>query len=172
MITRQRRRHRDTIILLAIVVPPLFAAAMLSRPALPPLVAETPLLPQSAGESDAMNFLWQKESVVEGLRTRVRVHALKGKAEQAESGYLADVQVYEGLLKADVLIYFASGESESETLPADAFLLGPASVGRNVYRLPQAYPAAPGRLLYFSLATQELLDQVALPANPEQGGAM
>ena len=76
------------------------------------------------------------------------------------------------MILPDVLIYFASGESQSETLPADAFLLGPASVGRNVYRLPPVYPAAPGRLLYFSLATQELLDQVALPATPEQGGAM
>ena len=170
MIARQRRRHRYTIILLAIIVPPLFVAAMLSRPALPPLVAETPLHQESA--SDAMDFLWQKESVVEGLRTRVRVHAIQNKDGQAGPGYLADVQVYEGLLKADVLIYFASGESQSETLPADAFLLGPASVGRNVYRLPPVYPAAPGRLLYFSLATQELLDQVALPATPEQGGAM
>ena len=151
MIAPLRRRHRQWMTGLALLVPAVCALALWSRPPAPAGAGgeTSPVATSASSSARAIESL-------PGFRTAVREG---GEAAQLE------VEALEPLRQPDLLLYF-SATPPSEALPGDAHLLGSVA-----YRQTRSYPlpatAAPGgHLVLYSLAHQAVVATGALGAVP------
>jgi hypothetical protein len=152
-----RRRHRVAWIVLALLVPPAFAAALAWRPALPPPSAIPAALRTEPG-ADAL--AWERDDLWPELPIRTRL--LTG-----GSGPVVELVPLRDPMKPDVLIYWAA-EGTADRVPDGARLLGRLSgVEPRRLVLPPAAQERAGRLYLYSLGHGELVDTAALPPGLE-----
>jgi hypothetical protein len=138
VIAALRRRHRMATIALALVVPPAFALAVASRPALPPAAA----IPTSLVAEPAPGALVaERDDLWPALAIRTRVYA-NGVVELAA---LADLE------QPDVLVYW-SADPAADRLPDGARWLGRlAGASPRRFALPADARGRAGRLHLYSL---------------------
>jgi len=156
MIAAARRRHRIAIGALAAVVPPLFAIALLARPA-----PTAPLVAPDAPPATAL--LWERDDRWPRLPILTRVWGLRPDGPPA----VVELAPARDPMRPDVLVYWAP-DGTPERLPEGAFLLGRLA-GASARRLAlpaEVAAAAAGRLWLYSLGHHELLDSASL-APPE-----
>ncbi len=161
MIQRLRQRHRNIIVILIVILPALFLAALATRssgPAaheIPPfLVNETPAFPRVLFEK---NNLWPGHN----LLTRVC-------ADQTPPQRLVlELQPRQTFSKPDILVYWHEPVTASgNQLPENAYLLG-ALVGKHLRRfvLPEPARLVEGQLVLYSLAHHQILATTTLPTS-------
>jgi hypothetical protein len=135
MIRSLRRTHRASVLALALLLPPAYAAALLARPAAEPAV--------SFPAKDAPTF---------------RV------AADAFGRLVLELDARGAPVVPDALVYWAPAAASEPALPGDAVLLGalPADAVR-AFNLPFAARQHRGVALVFSLAWQKRVAEMPLP---------
>jgi hypothetical protein len=148
-----RARHRAAILALGLLVPGLFAAALVARR--PPPDPTAPLEVVAPGLPDVIH-----EAVVDLAEygpLALRVHRAAGVA----SGF--DLTLSRSALDGppDLLAYWTAGAVDSLDR---AVLLGQVAPGASVVRLPGAAATRSGTLLFYSLAHRSLVATAPLSA--------
>lgn len=154
MIAPLRRRHRWLTGLLAVVVPVLYALALIARPA-----AVSEGLPEALSLAvPGSGQVVVPDLAFDGLPLSARV--MKDGAD-----WKIEIVPSEPLAKPEVLAYWTPADSSAETLSADAWLLGAVGgIRPQAFGVPEAVQGRGGRLVLYSLGHQEVLGSVALPA--------
>lgn len=167
MIRGLRERHRRIVMVVAVAVPIAFAAGLLLRHP----IAESEALPPSlaAPAVDESQFL-STRSKDSGRGIAVSASALRS---TDGSTFRVAIEVIAESGYPELLIYWSADSAEpGQALPDDARLLGsPGSSGRSVFDLPQDAAKRDGHLLVYSLARQELMETLRLPAATTSGVA-
>jgi hypothetical protein len=163
MIQALRQRHRTLVTALALALPAVFASALLVRrpvPAsgkLPATLADS--TPGEARVAPAERSGPPESPVAVRLLTRA-------------AGAAIELQVTRELGAPDVLVYWSAAEPEAGRLPASAALLGPLRGARAArFTLPGRATSAAGLLVLYSLARQEIVATLQVPASQTTGGA-
>jgi hypothetical protein len=144
-----RRRHRIASIALALAVPPAFALALVSRPALPPPGAVPSAL---ASDPPAGEPLLERDDLWSPLAIRTRIYA-DGVIELAP---LADLE------QPDVLVYW-SPDTVGDRLPDGARWLGRlAGTSPRRFVLPPKARRRAGRVHLYSLGHAQWLGSAAV----------
>jgi hypothetical protein len=150
-----RRAHRIATAALALCVPPAFALAIASRPALPPAGSIPAAL---SSEPEAGSLVLERDDLWAPLAIRTRLFAGGDGSRAVELAPLADPE------RPDVLVYW-SADTASDRLPDGARWLGRlAGASPRRFALPAAARAQPGRLHLYSLGHAQWLGSAALPA--------
>jgi hypothetical protein len=149
MIAPLRRRHRQMAIGMAVVIPSVFAAALVARRT--PAVDAVPF----ATEPTLGRVVIAAQGVVSGIPVSAAVDPT-GVLRISPAGPLR---------QPGLLLYWTAGAlSSSDSLPRDAILLGPVSGERaETFRLPSARNNRAGQLLFFSLGHAQTVGSIALP---------
>ncbi len=159
MIRSHRRRHFRVFAALAVVLPLILAAALLSRQRAPVMdPAPTVLDGRGNGGWTAIDSV---EAEVGGAMIEIRI--LESIAAPARLG--VDLMPASALRAPDVLVYWsAAGDTAAGSLPSDALLLG-SLAGRRLRRfaLPVHRGGQPGSLVLYSAAHRAVLGTIALP---------
>lgn len=149
MIRPLRRRHRRWLGLLAVALPVLYAAALVSRrpipwmDPLPPAVA-APAIEESRRVARRVQS-WPGGSV--------RVTLLRGGVDSAARSVA--LEPLSELKSAELLVYWARGPAPAEAgAPGDAWLLGSLDGRRQVVLSLPAFPGDEGHLLLYDLPHQ------------------
>jgi hypothetical protein len=159
MIRPLRRRHRRLVLGVAVIVPPLFVAALASRDLPRPMDRVPAALLPDVGAPGA----WAIEApdLWPGLGIDIRI----GRDPAGDTPVL-ELTTAEALTAPDVLLYWAPGTVAADgALPPDARLVGHmAGLVVERFRLPEPAAAGGGTLVLYSLARQELVAAAPLPA--------
>ena len=151
-----RKTHRYILTILAVVLPVFFVISLLGRRPMP-VMEPMPLRPVDQSMPVTLadrSHLWSEWNVV----TRIV-------ADQLPPTRLAvELIPHEYLKTPDPLLYWHPGSRQAGQLPGDAYLLGSIS-GMAVQRfvLPEAAFGAPGQLIIYSLAHQQVVDRATMP---------
>lgn len=152
-----RRWHGYAFQTLAVIVPPLFAAALILRaPGVPDISGAGQIVKDPA----ALPQVTALGTVAAGLPIDVQIRRGDGQKHQVE------LNVSAALSNPAVALYWSPAQG-SQTLPRDAIFLG-SVWGPRVLRfaLPEQAGGQPGALYLLGLAgTQDLLATLSLPAN-------
>lgn len=161
MIQRLRRRHRNLIVILSVILPVLFLAALATRPSaprtqeIPPfLVNETPAFPRVLFEE---SNLWSGHD----LLTRVCAD------QMPPQRLVVELQPRRAFSEPDILVYWHEPAAASgNQLPENAYLLG-ALAGKQLRRfvLPEAARLVEGKLVLYSLAHHQIVATTMLPTS-------
>lgn len=152
MIAPLRQRHRMWITGLTLLVPTVCTLALWSRPPAPA---------GSGGDTSPVAL-----PVATGARVVETLQGFRTAVRGESGGARLEVEALKPLRHPDLLLYFASAVG-SETLPADAHLLGSvAHRQRRSFPLPTA-AAQGGHLVLYSLAHQTVVASSTLEALPE-----
>lgn len=151
MIRPLRQRHRRTFIALGIFLPVALAVGIAARKPVP-TVAELPA---------ALATTLQKFTAVEWSRadlfakSPVQVRLLR---EQKNSGQFAvEFSAAKDFVPPDLIVYWVAGNSSpTDTLPANAILLG--SFSATALPLADEIVKSAGALILYSLANGEIVD--------------
>lgn len=161
MIQRLRRRHRNLFVILSVILPVLFLAALATRPSaprtqeIPPfLVNETPAFPR---------VLFEKSNLWSGhdLLTRVCTDQMPPQRLAVE------LQPRRAFSKPDILVYWHEPATTSgNQLPENAYLLG-ALTAKQLRRfvLPEPARLVDGKLILYSLAHHQIVATTMLPTS-------
>ena len=151
MIAQLRRRHRQMAVAMALIIPAVYAAALLARRA-PAREAAVPF----ATRPTSGRTVIAAQGVVSGVRLSATVDPSGGLTLTAATP----------LRQPDLLLYWTGSETgASDSLPQDAILLGQVSGERSEgFRLPAARNNRAGHLLFFSLGHAQTVGSIALPA--------
>jgi len=144
-----RQRHRWTIFTIGLVVGFVFLMGVLKRHP----VLETETLPPELAQTQTFSATGEERAnLFEHSPVRVRLW------RQQETGSLAvDFTAEKSFLKPDLLAYWSAARvAKSDTLPADATLLG-AFVGGPLL-LPKEASVSEGSLILYTLANHEIVD--------------
>jgi hypothetical protein len=145
-----RKRHRATLVSVALVLPPLFAAAILGRLEAP-IASELPTDPRAFGAVDALPPGAGRLQIVE------RAHEARFSVRH-DRARVAIAQTL-GSPIPDLLAYWSPTRAIDE-LPADVLLLGAVSSLERTFKLPSTR----GCIVLFSLAHGEIVVQAELEA--------
>lgn len=161
MIQRLRQRHRNLFVILAVILPALFLAALATRSSAPRtqeiplfLVNETPAFPRVLLEKDS---LWAGHD----LLTRVCAD------QMPPQRLVVELQPRHTFSKPDILVYWHEPAAVSgNQLPENAYLLG-ALAGTQLRRfvLPEAARLVEGKLVLYSLAHHQIVATTMLPTS-------
>lgn len=161
MIQRPRQRHRNFFVILVVILPLLFLAALATRSSaprtqeIPPfLVNETPAFPRVLFEK---NNLWAGHDIL----TRVCTDQIPPQRLAVE---LQPRQIF---TKPDILVYWHEpAAATGNQLPENAYLLG-ALAGKQLRRfvLPEAARLVEGSLVLYSLAHHQIVATTMLPTS-------
>jgi len=151
-----RRAHRVATIALALAVPPAFALAIASRPALPPAGG----IPVAwASEAPASALVFERDDLWQPLAIRTRLFASDSDGTVVEIVPLADLE------QPDVLVYWSADPSAAR-LPDGAHWLGRLSgTSPRRFVLPAAARTRAGHLHLYSLGHAQWLGSAALEEN-------
>ncbi|RIK93470.1 MAG: hypothetical protein DCC71_23990 [Proteobacteria bacterium] len=148
-----RRAHRFATLALAVAVPPAFALAIASRPALPP-AGEIPAA--LAREPATGALVLERDDLWRPLAIRTRLFAGDAAGPVVEIAPLAD------LARPDVLVYWAA-DAAADRVPEGARWLGRlAGAAPRRFALPAEARARGGRLHLYSLGHAQWLGSAAL----------
>ena len=151
MIRPLRRRHPWLVGLVAVVVAPLYLAALAARPE-PPIQEALPATLVEAAASPS------GDGVTIPTEPPIRVRPAGGGALVVEADGFVEA--------AGPLLYWAPASDSLS--PADAHMLGALRGGeRQVFELPAAAVGTDGVLVLFSLGHGEEIAQAPWPASPE-----
>jgi hypothetical protein len=153
MILKLRQRHRRMMLLLGVLLPIAFVVGIAARKPVPDMKT----LPAGLAES-AQKYPVVKWDEYANFFDKVPMNA-QLRREQADAGGFALVlSTRADFVKPDVLVYWIAGEGKvADKLPENATLLG-AFDSPVTLPLPGSVAAGKGRLLLYSLATQQVLD--------------
>lgn len=161
MIQHLRQRHRNLIVILAVILPVSFLAGLATRSSapqrqdIPPfLINELPAFPRVLFEN---GNLWGGHNIL----TRVCAD------DMPPQRLIVELQPQDELVKPDILVYWHEPATDSgNQLPENAYLLG-ALTGKQLRRfaLPEAARMVEGKLVLFSLAHQQIVATALLPTS-------
>jgi len=143
MIQPLRTQHRVTFVILAVIIPVVFVAALASRPK-PARMERRGLLVASNSIINSQNGLFRT--------------ATNSNADGSSSIRLL---THKPILAPDVLVYFAESKPQQNDLPPTAYLLGEFE--------PYAsypMPVTPGFIVLYSPAQKSVIDIAPLGGRP------
>ena len=151
MIQPLRRRHRQIFMLLGFTLPVVLIVGFATHPPLPAATGLPPVLTTTAPAFST--GVWQQR---DGLFAKVPVQVRWLRAPDGIGGFALNLTGPKDFLKPDLLVYWVSGQPGiTDTLPADARLLGAFSAG--TLPLPAEAARGPGVLVLYSLADNEIV---------------
>ena len=147
-----RTRHRSLIILVAVIAPIVFAAALVTRPQ----AVTMENLPAQANVSVAnMTQVMSRAINLDGSTISARI-LQNSQGELTVQFIPAPGEAVGG---ADVLVYWQSNTIESDVVPPEAYLLGAlAGTQKRSFKLPT--DKAIGQLMFYSLAHKRMYDDI------------
>lgn len=151
MIRPLRQRHRITILVLAVVLPVLFAAGLVSRDA--HILAGT-LAPELSTRGDGFELVREEQ----GLWTTLQVTTRLGRRGET---WVCELEPRHPLQQPDLLVYWCPGPVTGE-LTGDSFLLGGLGDGRRRFELPAEFGRLAGHLTLYSLGHGEVVAEAPL----------
>ena len=155
MISSRRRAHRLIFIGLAFVLPLLLAAAFILRPDVPAPGADFEILRREASFASPSSETLAVEQDTYAFEAFVRTNG-GGRA-------VLELRPVIPILEPDLLVYWALGDEEPNTLPSDAILLGSLSgAAARSMSLPDRAARGEGQALIYSLGYQKVVTQIAL----------
>lgn len=145
-----RTRHRSLITLVAVFVPIVFTAALVTRP---PLVAMESLPAHSNDSIANMTHIKSRDIALDSTTVTAQILQDAG-GELVVRLIPAEGESVGG---ADVLVYWHSTIAESDVVPPEAYLVGTlAGSQTRVFALPSN--KATGQLMFYSLAQKRMYD--------------
>lgn len=142
---------------LAVLVPAVFIAAIASRPP----ILEMDQLPVSRTMTGrAFPERLAEETGVRIDEATVTLRLLGTAAEPTRYAVEFDPDAGQAVNSADVLVYWTDSAGGDATVPDGAWLLGTlAGPQTRVFELPEQARPGSGRLIFYSLAQQRLIQQ-------------
>ncbi len=168
MIHPLRKRHRRMTLAIAIIVPVLFVAGLLSRQTVP--ATENAAAFQSNLSHEFSNELFSDKTLWGELDIRTRVLS----TGQDSVRLALELTPHTPLKIADVLVYWHSGNNgDGKTLPGGAFLLGTLSgLHQRLFPLPEPAVQSDGVVMLYSLAHRKVITSVDLKTNSLLAGGL
>ena len=159
MIRSHRRRHFRVFASLAVVLPLVLIAALISRQRAPVMDPAPALLDGRAG--DGWTAIDSAEAQVGG--TVIGIRLLESIATPARLG--VELMPASALRAPDVQVYWAAvGDTAAGSLPSDAVLLGSLAGPRlQRFALPVQLGGQPGSVVLYSVAHRAVLGTIGLP---------
>jgi len=153
MIQPLRTAHRRVFVGLALVLPALLVVGLGARPPVmrPLMSARTATTLENP--IHASPVMWQRHGIESAFYR-----------SGTGSGQVSVVLTpKDEMAEPDLLVYWASGEAQGNSLPPGAELLGAYASGRS-FLLPRT--AGAGRIILYSLAHQEIVDSAVVESLP------
>ena len=152
MIRPLRRQHRRVMDGLVIFLPLALVAGLWLRQPRPGMASLPSVLAAEAGPAGIM--AWERGDLFTNPPVRTRLWQTAGNPP----GRAIELAVARGFAAPDVLVYWTAGvAAPSNSLPADAILLGPLAAGGPL-PLPARAGEKSGRLVLYSLANGAVIE--------------
>jgi hypothetical protein len=157
MIRPLRKRHRAMVVVLALVVPPLFALGILGRPQEARMAAMPEGLAPEAVDPGAVISRHTKGAMPE-FTARATLFA-RG------DGVAVTVETTPHPVRPELLVYWSADAVSGASLPETAYLLGSlGSGGPTAFDLPVEAAGRDGHLVLYALAQSEVVETILLRA--------
>jgi hypothetical protein len=153
MIRPLRHRHRRIVILLGMFLPVAFVVGIAARK--PPLLTDALPVALAVAPQKVENVQWQRADLF--AKSPVQVRLLRG--QNSEASFAVAFTAKKEFVKPDLLVYWVAGDQNiTDTLPGKAQLLGVFDPFSPL-PLPAAATTQIGRLILYSLANNEIVDE-------------
>ena len=152
MIRPLRQRHRRMVIVLGVILPVAFAVGIAARKPVPGMTSvpkELVASPQKFAVTE-----WERADLF--MKAPIQVGLLR---ESAGAGHFAvEFSAAKDFVKPDLIVYWvAVGTKITDTIPDDAFLVGPFNSSAAL-PLPLEAGSASGALVLYSLADHAIVE--------------
>ena len=149
MIRPLRIRHRRIFTVLGVLLPVAFGLGIAARKPVPQMNAVPPGLTEPTPDA-----LLVKQ--FDDLFAKAAVQVMLMKEDGSAGQFAIFCLARDNFAKPDLLVYWSTASSTTDTLPEDATLLGAFSALR--LKLPSATLTTEGALILYSLADNEIVD--------------